>query len=180
MPANLENLEVATGLEKVSFHSYPRERQCQRMLKLPHSCTHLTRQQSNAQNSSSQTSTVCELLDFKKAEEPEIKWPRSGGSSRKQESSRKTSTSALWLCQSLWLCGPQQTGKFFKRWEYQTTSSASWESYMQVTKQQLEPDMEQWTGSKLERENIKAVYCHPAYLKKLNVMNFCDVDTCNI
>ena len=35
---------------------------------------------------------------------------------------------------------------------------------MQVTKQQLEPDMEQWTGSKLERENIKAVYCHPAYL----------------
>ena len=35
---------------------------------------------------------------------------------------------------------------------------------MQVRKQQLELDMEQWTGSKLERENIKAVYCHPAYL----------------
>ena len=35
---------------------------------------------------------------------------------------------------------------------------------MQVKNQQLEPDMEQWTGSKLERENIKAVYCHPAYL----------------
>ena len=35
---------------------------------------------------------------------------------------------------------------------------------MQVKKQQLEPDMEQWTGSKLERENIKAVYCQPAYL----------------
>ena len=34
---------VATGLEKVSFHSNPKERQCQRMLKLPHSCTHLTR-----------------------------------------------------------------------------------------------------------------------------------------
>ena len=32
-----------------------------------------------------------------------------------------------WLCQSLWLCGSQQTGKFFKRWEYQTTWSASWE-----------------------------------------------------
>ena len=41
MPANLENTAVATGLEKVSFHSNPKERQCQRMLKLPHNCTHL-------------------------------------------------------------------------------------------------------------------------------------------
>ena len=43
MPANLENSAVATGLEKVSFHSNPKERQFQRMLKLPHNCTHLTR-----------------------------------------------------------------------------------------------------------------------------------------
>ena len=43
MPANLESSAVATGLEKVSFHSDPEERQCQRMFKLPHSCTHLTR-----------------------------------------------------------------------------------------------------------------------------------------
>ena len=43
LPANLENSAVATGLEKVSFHSNPKERQCQRMLKLPHNCTHLTR-----------------------------------------------------------------------------------------------------------------------------------------
>ena len=43
MSANLENSAVATGLEKVSFHSNPKERQCQRMLKLPHNCTHLTR-----------------------------------------------------------------------------------------------------------------------------------------
>ena len=39
----LENSAVATGLEKVSFHSNPTERQCQRMLKLPHNCIHLTR-----------------------------------------------------------------------------------------------------------------------------------------
>ena len=43
MPASLENSSVATGLEKVSFYSNPKERQCQRMLKLPHNCTHLTR-----------------------------------------------------------------------------------------------------------------------------------------
>ena len=42
MPANLDNSAVATGLEKVSFYSNPKERQCQRMLKLPHNCTHLT------------------------------------------------------------------------------------------------------------------------------------------
>ena len=43
MPANLENSAVATGLEKVSFHSDPKERQFQRVLKLLHNCTHLTR-----------------------------------------------------------------------------------------------------------------------------------------
>ena len=43
MPANLECSAVATGLEKVSFHSNPKERQCQRMPKLLHNCTHLTR-----------------------------------------------------------------------------------------------------------------------------------------
>ena len=42
MPANVENSAVATGLEKVSFHSNPKERLCQSMLKLPHNCTHLT------------------------------------------------------------------------------------------------------------------------------------------
>ena len=55
-------------------------------------------------------------------------------------------------------------GKFFKRWEYQTTLPASWETCMQVKKQQIELDMEQWTGSKLGKEYIRAVYYHPAYL----------------
>ena len=58
----------------------------------------------------------------------------------------------------------QQTGKFLKRWEYQTTRPASRETCMQVKKHQLEPGMEQQTGSKLEKEDVKAVYCHPAYL----------------
>jgi len=41
---------------------------------------------------------------------------------------------------------------------------ASYQTYMQVKKQQLELDMKQQTGSKLEKEYINAVYCHPAYL----------------
>ena len=55
-------------------------------------------------------------------------------------------------------------GKFWKRWEYQTTWSASWEICMQVRKQQLELDVEQQTGSKSGKEYVKALYCHPAYL----------------
>jgi len=43
MPANLENSAVATGLEKISFHFNPKEGQCQRIFKLLHNCTHLTR-----------------------------------------------------------------------------------------------------------------------------------------
>ena len=55
-------------------------------------------------------------------------------------------------------------GTFLKRWEYQTNLPASWEICVQFTKQQLEPDMEQWTGLRLGKEYIKAVYCHPAIL----------------
>ena len=67
-----------------------------------------------------------------------------------------------WLPLTVW--NITNCGKFLKRWEYQTTLPASWEIYMQVKKQQLELDMEQQTGSKLGKEYIKAVYCHPAYL----------------
>ena len=54
--------------------------------------------------------------------------------------------------------------KIHKRWEYQTTWPASWDTCMQVKKQQLEMDMKQWIGSKLGKEYLKAVYCHHAYL----------------
>ena len=81
---------------------------------------------------------------FEKAEEPEIKLPIS---LKKQETSRKTSAllttpkpSSVWITINC--------GKFWRRWEYQTTWPASWETCMQVRKQQLELDMEQQTGSK--------------------------------
>ena len=104
-------------------------------------------------------------VDLEKAEEPETKLPTYVGSSKKQENSRETSTSALLTMQkplTVWIT--TNCGKFFKRWEYQTTLPASWEIWMQVKKQQLELDMEQQTGSKLRKEYVKAVYCHPAYL----------------
>ena len=88
-------------------------------------------------------------LVLEKAEEPEIKLPTSAGWLKKQESSRKTSISALLTMPkplTVWIT--INCGKFFKRWEYQTTWPASWETCMQVRRQQLELDMEQQTGSK--------------------------------
>ena len=82
-----------------------------------------------------------EILE--KAEEPEIKLPTSAGSSKKQESSRKTSISALLTMPkplTVWIT--KNCGKFWKRWEYQTTWPASWETCMQIRKQQLELDMD--------------------------------------
>ena len=55
-------------------------------------------------------------------------------------------------------------GKFFNRQKYQITLPASWETCMQVKKQELELDMEHLTDSKLGKKFIKAVYCHFAYL----------------
>jgi len=63
---------------------------------------------------------------------------------------------------TVWI--PTNCGKFFKRWEFQTTWPASWKICIQVRKQQLELDIEQQTGSKSGKEYIKAVNCHPAYL----------------
>ena len=76
MPAHLENSAVATGLEKVSFHSNCKEGQCQRMFKLRHNWTHFTCCQCYAEIPSNQTSTVRELrtsrctADLEKVEEP--------------------------------------------------------------------------------------------------------------
>ena len=104
-------------------------------------------------------------LDLEKAEEPEIKLPTSNGSQKKQENSRKTSTSAsLTTLKPLTVWITTNCEKFLKSWGYQTTLPASWETCMQVRKQQLERDMKQWTGSKLGKEYIKAVYWDPAYL----------------
>ena len=87
-------------------------------------------------------------LVLENAEEPEIKLPTSTGSSKKQESSRK----------NIYFCFIEYAKAFdymdhnklenSERWEYQTTWPASWETYMQVRKQQLELNMDQQTGSK--------------------------------
>ena len=91
---------------------------------------------------------------------------------KKQENTRKTSISAsLTMLKSLTVWITTTCGKFWKRWEYQTPWPASWEICMQIKKQQLEPDMEQLTGSKLGKESVKVVYCHPTHLIYMQSMS---------
>ena len=155
MPANLENLAVATRLEKVSFHSNPKERQCQRMFKLPHNCTHPHTSKVMLKILQARLPQYVKMLKLvlQKAEKPEIELSTSVESLKKQENSRKTSVSAsLTMLKPLTVWITRNCRKFLERWEYQTTWPASWEICMQVKKQELELDMEQQTGSKLGKE----------------------------
>ena len=96
---------------------------------------------------------------LEKAEEPEIKWPTSAGSSKKQEFQKNICFCFVDYVKAVDCMDQNKLLKIWKRWEYQTTWPASWETYMQVRKQQLELDMEQQTGSKLGKEYVKAAYC---------------------
>ena len=101
MPPNLENSAVATGLEKVTFHSNLKGTKCQECSNY-HTIallSHASKVMLKILQDRPQQYMNRELPDvpagFRKAEEPEIKLPTSAGSWKKQESSRKTSISAL-------------------------------------------------------------------------------------
>ena len=150
MPANLENSAVATGLEKVSFHSNPKECSNYHTIAL---ISHTSKVMLQILQARLQQYVNRELPDdqagFRKVKGTRTKLPTSSVSLKKQESSRKTSTSALLTMPkplTVWIT--INCGKFSKRWEYQTTWPASWDTCMQVRKQHLELDMEQQTGSK--------------------------------
>ena len=128
MPANLENSAVPTGLEKVSFHSNPKERQCQRMLKLLHNCTHLTRskvillilQARFQQYVNHELSDV--QAGFRKGRGIRDQIANIICIIKRKESFRKISTFALLTTPkplTVWII--TNCGKFFTRWEYQTT-----------------------------------------------------------
>ena len=152
MPANLENSAVATGLEKYVFIPIPKKgsaKECSN-----YCTTALISHASRVMFKILQA----RLQQYVNRELPDVQARfRKGRGTRDQianihwiiEKSKRVPEKHLfllyWLCQSLWLCGSQQTGKFWKRWEYQAAWPAS---CMQVRKQQLELDMEQQTGSK--------------------------------
>ena len=105
--------------------------------------------------SESEVTTICRI---------DKQLPTSVGSYKTQGDSRKTSISASFTMLNIltvWIT--TNCGKFFKRWEYQTTYLPPDKS-VRRSRNKLEPDMEQWTGSKSGKEYIKVVFYHPAYL----------------
>ena len=124
MPANLENSAVATGLEKVNFHSNPKERQCKECSN--HGTialiSHARKVTLKLLQARLQQYLNCELPDVQtgfgkgRGTRNQI-----AGSLKKQESSRRRSTYALLTMPNpltVWIT--THCGKFFKRWEYQT------------------------------------------------------------
>ena len=87
-------------------------------------------------------------LILEKAEEPEIKLPTTSGSPKKQAFQKNIYFCFIDYAKAFNCVDHNKLWKILKRWEYQTTWSASWEICMQVEKQQLKLDMEQKTGSK--------------------------------
>ena len=124
------------------------------MLKLPHNCTHLTR-----------SKVMLKILQARLQQYMNHELPDVQAGFRNVRGTRDWIANIRWIIEkarefqkNIYFCFIDNTkafvwitincGKFWKRWEYQTTWPTSWETCMQVRKQQLEPDMEQQTGSK--------------------------------
>ena len=95
-------------------------------------------------------------LDLEKVQGPDTKLPTSAWNIEKAREFQKN----IWFidcAKAFDSVDHKKLEKFFKRWEYQTTLPASWETWMQVKKKQLEPDMQQQTGSKLGKKYVNTV-----------------------
>ena len=134
MSANLENLAVATGLEKVSIHSNPEERQCQIMFTLLYNCvlSHASKVMLKILQARFQQYVIQELphvqAGFRKGRETRVQIANIHWIIKKARGFQKN----IYFC----FIDYVNCGKFFKRWEYQTTLLVSWETYMWVKKQQ--------------------------------------------
>ena len=156
MPTDLENSAVAIGLERISFHSSPKERQMPK------------NSQTTAQIAliSHTSKIMLKILQARLQQYVNHGLPDVQASFRKGRGTRDQVANIHWIIEkarefqkniyfciidyakvlTVWIT--TNCGKFWKNWEYQTTWPASWEICMEVRKQQLELDMEQQTGSK--------------------------------
>ena len=105
-------------------------------------------------------------LDLEKAEEPEIKLPTSIGSSRKQGSSRKTSTYFCFIdyVKAFDWVDRNELWKFLKEMRIPDHFTCLLKNLYTGKERTVRTEHGKWTGSKLGKDNIKPVYCHPAYL----------------
>ena len=173
MPANLENPAVVTGLEKVSFDFNPKERQCQRMFKQPHNCTHLTQQK-----------VMLKILQSRLQQFMNHELPYTQAAFRKGRGNRDQISNICWIIEKarefqekkkIYFCFIDQNKAFdyvdhHKLWE--TVKEMGISEHLTCLQRNLyagqeviiRTDMEKQTGSKSEKEYFKAVYCYPTYL----------------
>ena len=138
---------MSTGLEKGSFHYNPKERQRQKMFKLPATglISHASKVMLKILQARLQQYVNWDLSDvqagFRKGRNQRSNCQHSLNNGESKGIPEKHLLH--WLCYSLWLLWITiNCGKFLNRWEYQITLPASWETCMQVKEQQLEQDME--------------------------------------
>ena len=170
MPANLENSAVATGLEKVIFIPIPKKgkaKECSNSHTIA-LISYASKVMLKILQARLQQYTNNELPDvqagFRKYRGTRGQIANICWIIKKARDFQKTSTSTLLTMSkplTVWITTNSE--KFLKRWEYQTTHSASWEICMQVQKQLLEVGMDQQIDSKLGKKYVKNVYCHLAY-----------------
>ena len=155
MPANLGNSAVATGLEKVSFHSNPKEGNAKEC-----SNYHTMALTSHA------SKVMLKILQARLQQHVNQELSDVPAGFQKGRGTRYQIANICWIIEkarefqeNIYFCfinyakasdcvDHNKLWKILKRWEYQTTLSASCKTCMQVRKQQLELDMEQQTGSK--------------------------------
>ena len=171
MPANLENSAVATGLEKVRFHSNPKEgnaKECSNYLTIA-LISHARK-------------VMLKILQGRLQQYVNRELPDVQADFRKGRGIRDQIANIRWIIEkarefqkNIYFCFIDHSKAFDcvdhnKQWKHfkevliHTTLPVSWETYIQVKKQELESDLEQRTGSELGKEYVKAVYCYPAYL----------------
>ena len=183
MLANMESSAVATGLEKISFHSHAKECSNYNTIEfISHSSKVMLKilQQYVGEFSN-------RLQQYVNRELPDVQVGfRKGRRTRDQianihwiiEKARELQKN-IYFCfidctthLTVWIT--TNCGNFWKRWEYQTTLPTFWDISMQVKKQQLELDMEQQNGSKSGKKYVKVVPCHPAYLASMQSIS-CEI-----
>ena len=160
LPANIGKLSSGHRTGKGQFHSNPKERQCQRMFKVLYNCTHFTCQQNMFKI------LQARLRQYMNWELPDVQagFRKSRGArdqivnihwiiekAREFQKKKSSIPTSLTILKPLTVWITTNWGKFVKRWEYQTTLLASWETCMQDKKKELELDMEQQTGPNWER-----------------------------
>ena len=152
----------------------PQKEKWQRLLKLLHNCTYLTCYQGNAQNPSLGFNSTWTKnfqmykLDLEKAENQKTNCQYLFDRRKSKGIPEKKHLLLLyWLCKRIDCVDHKKLWKTLKETGIPDHLPVSWETCLQVKKQQLAQDMKKQTRSKLEKEFVKAVCCHPAYLTNM-------------